>query len=152
VFVNLDVDEPGHSGYGRVASPVRTRPQPSREGDVPTTRSPQVGEQALVYERLIIIVDDNDQPVPIGEIGEIVVRPTVSGAIFSGYSNNTQATVDSRRNLWHHTGDLGRLNENGLVAFLDSNELLTYVDRKKDSRRRRGENALGTRHRPQAEL
>jgi crotonobetaine/carnitine-CoA ligase len=51
--------------------------------------------------------------------------------MFSGYWHNPEATVRAWRNLWHHTGDLGRL---------DADNYLTFVDRKKDSLRRRGEN------------
>jgi carnitine-CoA ligase len=77
------------------------------------------------------VVDDEDNPVPAGEVGEIVIRPKVPGAIFSGYWNDTERTLQGWRNLWHHTGDLGRLGADGL---------LTFVDRKKDAMRRKGEN------------
>jgi crotonobetaine/carnitine-CoA ligase len=77
------------------------------------------------------VVDDEDNPVPTGETGEIVIRPRVPGAIFSGYWNDAERNVECWRNLWHHTGDLGRL---------DSDGLLTFVDRKKDAMRRKGEN------------
>ncbi len=77
------------------------------------------------------VVDEEDNPVPPGEIGEIVIRPKVPGAIFSGYWNDAESTVECWRSLWHHTGDLGRLDAEGL---------LTFVDRKKDAMRRKGEN------------
>jgi crotonobetaine/carnitine-CoA ligase len=77
------------------------------------------------------IVDDDDNEVPPGQPGEIVVRPTESYRLFSGYWNNEPATVATFRNLWHHTGDQGRMDSDGYFWF---------VDRKKDSLRRRGEN------------
>jgi crotonobetaine/carnitine-CoA ligase len=77
------------------------------------------------------IVDDNDEAVPMEEFGEIVVRPKVPYATYSGYWKKPEATVDAWRNLWHHTGDFGRLSEDGTI---------TFVDRKKDVLRRRGEN------------
>ena len=77
------------------------------------------------------VVDEEDNPVPPGEVGEIVIRPKVPGAIFSGYWNDAERTVEGWRNLWHHTGDLGRLDVDGF---------LTFVDRKKDAMRRKGEN------------
>jgi crotonobetaine/carnitine-CoA ligase len=77
------------------------------------------------------IVDDDDREAPIGQIGEIVLRPKQPRVMFSGYWNNPQATVEAFRNLWHHTGDFGRLDEMGTLYF---------ADRKKDSMRRRGEN------------
>jgi crotonobetaine/carnitine-CoA ligase len=77
------------------------------------------------------LVDDGDREVPAGEIGEIVARPTGPNLMFSGYWRRPEATVDVLRNLWFHTGDLGRLDEDGFLYF---------VDRKKDYLRRRGEN------------
>ncbi|MBV9515845.1 MAG: AMP-binding protein, partial [Mycobacteriaceae bacterium] len=64
-----------------------------------------------------------------GEIGEIVCRPTVPHAMSLGYVDT--ATGVQRHPEWFHTGDLGRLDVDGE---------LTYVDRVKDSLRRRGEN------------
>jgi crotonobetaine/carnitine-CoA ligase len=77
------------------------------------------------------LVDDGDREVPLGEVGEIVVRPKGPDGMFRGYWKKAEATAAAWRNLWHHTGDSGRLDADGY---------LTFVDRKKDSLRRRGEN------------
>jgi crotonobetaine/carnitine-CoA ligase len=77
------------------------------------------------------LVDDDDVPVAVGEIGEIVCRPTRPNVMFSGYWRRPDETLAVLRNLWFHTGDLGRLDEDGFLYF---------VDRKKDYLRRRGEN------------
>jgi crotonobetaine/carnitine-CoA ligase len=77
------------------------------------------------------VLDDDDNEVGIGEVGEIAVRPRVPFGIMSGYYNMPEATAASYRNLWFHTGDYGRKDENGYFFF---------VDRKKDAIRRRGEN------------
>jgi crotonobetaine/carnitine-CoA ligase len=77
------------------------------------------------------LVDDEDIEVAPGQPGEIVVRPTEPYRLFSDYWNDPSATVRMFRNLWHHTGDMGRQDEDGYFWF---------VDRKKDSIRRRGEN------------
>jgi carnitine-CoA ligase len=77
------------------------------------------------------LVDDDDNEVAVGETGEIVCRPTAPNLMFAGYWNRPDATVDATRNLWFHTGDLGRLDDDGYLYF---------VDRKKDALRRRGEN------------
>ncbi len=79
----------------------------------------------------VAIVDNADHEVPLGEAGEIVVRPRVPNAMYSGYWRKPEATVATWSNLWHHTGDFGRLDADGFV---------TFVDRKKDVLRRRGEN------------
>jgi crotonobetaine/carnitine-CoA ligase len=51
--------------------------------------------------------------------------------MFSGYWGRPDATVEAFRDLWFHTGDLGRVDEDGFFFF---------ADRKKDYIRRRGEN------------
>ncbi|MCY3636134.1 MAG: AMP-binding protein [bacterium] len=77
------------------------------------------------------VVDDEDQPVPVGRSGEIVGRPRRPGVMFDGYWGQPEKTLEVTRNLWFHTGDIGRFDENGFLYF---------VDRKKDYIRRRGEN------------
>jgi len=77
------------------------------------------------------LLDDEDQPVPVGEVGEICVRPNEPFAMYSGYFNQPEETVKAWRNMWHHTGDLGRVDEDGELFF---------VDRKKDSIRHKGRN------------
>ena len=77
------------------------------------------------------LVDEHDCEVPVGEIGEIVVRPKKPNVMFSGYWNNPEATLKAWRNLWHHMGDNARMDADGNFYF---------VDRSKDVIRRRGEN------------
>jgi crotonobetaine/carnitine-CoA ligase len=63
--------------------------------------------------------------------GEIVARPNSPYAIMQGYWRQPEATLEAWRNLWFHTGDLGKFTETGELVF---------IDRVKDSMRRRGEN------------
>jgi crotonobetaine/carnitine-CoA ligase len=77
------------------------------------------------------LLDDGDREVPIGEVGEFSIRPEVPHAIFNGYFRNAEATVKAWSNLWYHTGDLGRRNEEGEFFF---------VDRKQDFIRFKGRN------------
>ena len=77
------------------------------------------------------IVDDNDLDVPAGTVGEIVLRTNYEWGAPLGYYKMPDATLESRRNLWFHTGDRG---------FFDADGFLNFVERKKDSIRRRGEN------------
>lgn len=77
------------------------------------------------------LVDDDDNILPVGEVGEVVCRPNYPDLMFSGYWGRPEATVKAFRNLWFHTGDLGRFDEDGFFYF---------EDRKKDYLRRRGEN------------
>jgi crotonobetaine/carnitine-CoA ligase len=77
------------------------------------------------------LVGDDDEEVPIGEVGEIVFRPRHRHRMFRGYWGRPEETLHTFRGLWYHTGDFGRLDKSGAVFF---------VDRKKDYLRRRGEN------------
>jgi carnitine-CoA ligase len=72
-----------------------------------------------------------DEPVAVGEIGELVIRPRVPFISSMGYFNMPDKTVEAWRNLWFHTGDALRRDEDGWFYF---------VDRFKDALRRRGEN------------
>jgi crotonobetaine/carnitine-CoA ligase len=93
----------------------------------------RVGSAGKVDTRYydVRVFDDDDRELPAGEVGEVVVRPMRSGAMFEGYWNNPEATQRQMRNCWFHTGDLGRFDADGYFYF---------VDRKKDYLRRRGEN------------
>ena len=77
------------------------------------------------------IVDENDEEVPAGTVGEVVVRSEEPWTIFTEYYKKAEATADAFRNLWFHTGDRGRLDADGHFHF---------ADRAKDAIRRRGEN------------
>ena len=55
----------------------------------------------------------------------------MAGALFSGYYKRPDDTVEAWKNLWFHTGDRGRMDEDGFLFF---------IDRLKDYIRRRGEN------------
>jgi crotonobetaine/carnitine-CoA ligase len=72
-----------------------------------------------------------DEEVPVGQVGELVVRPRVPFICSMGYFNMPDRTVEAWRNLWFHTGDALRRDEEGWYYF---------VDRFKDALRRRGEN------------
>lgn len=65
------------------------------------------------------IVDEEDHPLPPGEEGEIVVRPTRPNSFMRGYHNKPEETVDAWQNLWFHTGDIGYKDEDGYFYFVD---------------------------------
>jgi carnitine-CoA ligase len=67
----------------------------------------------------IKLLDDEDIEVPVGEVGEFCIRPTQPYVLFNGYFRNPEATVEAFRNLWYHTGDLGRRDEDGSYYFVD---------------------------------
>lgn len=77
------------------------------------------------------VVDDDDIELPAGTAGELVIRPLVPDSMMQGYWANPEATVQTWRNLWFHTGDVLSVDEDGWFRF---------IDRKKDALRRFGEN------------
>jgi carnitine-CoA ligase len=109
----------GTSETGMVARRVVDRSENVSSG--------KVGEE--LYD--VKIVDADEEPVAPGEAGEIVVRTKLPWTVTHGYFGAPDKTVEAFRNLWFHTGDLGRFDEEGNLCF---------VDRVADRIRRRGEN------------
>jgi long-chain acyl-CoA synthetase len=72
------------------------------------------GRPVVNYE--VRIVDDEDHDVPVGEVGEIIGR---SEAMMVGYWQMPEQTAKKLRNGWLHTGDLGRLDEDGYVYMVE---------------------------------
>ncbi|OEU68376.1 MAG: hypothetical protein BBJ57_10480 [Desulfobacterales bacterium PC51MH44] len=62
----------------------------------------------------IRLVDDYDHPVPAGQVGEITMKGPM---IFKGYWNLSADNEYTFRDGWHHTGDLGRFDEDGFLWF-----------------------------------
>jgi crotonobetaine/carnitine-CoA ligase len=77
------------------------------------------------------LVDADDREVPPGVPGEAIVRTHEPWLLMAGYWNNAAATTEAWRNQWLHSGDILMRDETGNLYF---------VDRLKDSIRRRGEN------------
>jgi long-chain acyl-CoA synthetase len=81
----------------------------------------QLGPVArIVNGSQIRLVDDKGLDVPHGEVGELLIR---GPNVFAGYWNDKQATADSLRGGWYHTGDLMRRGDG---------DDLWFVSRKKD--------------------
>jgi crotonobetaine/carnitine-CoA ligase len=78
----------------------------------------------------VILVDEKNQQVPNGEIGEIVVKPKLHGLLTPGYLGNPEATAELLRDGCLYTGDLARWDKGNGFQF---------VGRRKDAIRRRGE-------------
>jgi crotonobetaine/carnitine-CoA ligase len=77
------------------------------------------------------VVDDDDVEQPAGVAGELVLRADAPHAFASGYFHRAEETLRAWRNLWFHTGDR---------VVRDADGAFRFVDRLKDSIRRRGEN------------
>jgi crotonobetaine/carnitine-CoA ligase len=90
------------------------------------------GSTGRIHEDFEVqLVDENDMPVPLGQPGEIVLRSKRPYLMMQGYLDKPADTVRAWRNLWFHTGDIAKQDEEGYFYFLD---------RVKERIRRRGEN------------
>ena len=63
----------------------------------------------------IQLLDDDDRPVPTGQAGEIAVRGPM---VFNGYWGLDEENAYTFRNDWHHTGDMGRFDEDGYLWYV----------------------------------
>jgi crotonobetaine/carnitine-CoA ligase len=104
-----------------ISSPIVSEANPVKRGTCGRVRP---GVQ-------VRLVDDHDCEVPLGSVGEMVVRTERPWSMNSGYNDNPAATAKAWANGWFHTGDAFRQDEEGYFYF---------VDRMKDAIRRRGEN------------
>jgi crotonobetaine/carnitine-CoA ligase len=92
-------------------------------------KSGSVGQIRASFE--VKIFDDLDNDLLPGQVGEIVIRPKKPFIMFTGYYRMPEETLKDYRNLWFHTGDLGKVDSEGYFYF---------CGRKKESIRRGGEN------------
>jgi long-chain acyl-CoA synthetase len=101
-------------GYGlSETSPVACSNRPDRERKPGSIGVPVRGVEMQ-------IVDEDDNPLPTGEPGEVVIR---GHNIMKGYWKRPDATAEAMRGGWFHSGDIGRTDEDGYFYI---------VDRKKD--------------------
>lgn len=63
------------------------------------------------------VIDDDGNPLPLGEVGEIAVRGPMVMSGYWGRPEDTAATMDA--DGWLRTGDIGRIDETGYVAIVD---------------------------------
>ncbi len=108
----------GQTEMGPLATTLRPEDQLRKPGSA--------GKPALQVET--ILVDDDNNPVAVGQVGEIVHR---SPHVMLGYFKDEAKTLEAFRGGWFHSGDLGVMDEEGYI---------TVVDRKKDMIKSGGEN------------
>lgn len=116
-----DIDVYACWNMTETSTPIISPPNPDKPGTCGIARDGVIAR----------LVDDNDCEVPVGEVGELLLRTDAPWAMNSGYNKEPEATTRAWRNGWFHTGDAFRMDEDGDFFF---------VDRIKDAIRRRGEN------------
>jgi long-chain acyl-CoA synthetase len=105
---------PIYEGFGMTETTVSVsvnRPDHRKAGSIGL---PLEGVEMEIFD------DETDQPLPDGEIGELVIR---APNVMSGYLNKPEDTAEAMRGGWFHSGDLARRDEDGFFYI---------VDRKKD--------------------
>ena len=101
---------------------------PASKGVIPVGVTPEHFDKLQSSFCEVRLVDDDDNEVPVGEVGEMSLR---SATLFSGYWGAEQTNQHDFRNGWFHMGDLFRRQPDGT---------LSYVDRKKYMIKSGGEN------------
>ena len=103
--------------YGQTeASPVITLLGPEHH----TTSGPYAGKLTAAGKAVagidLAILDEQDRPLPVGEVGEVCIR---GDNVMLGYWNRPGMTEEALRGGWLHTGDGGRLDEDGVLFIVD---------------------------------
>lgn len=104
------------------------------ECGIPVTEDPPDGNwMGQPRESLfkVTTLNEHDETVPLGETGELAIRPEVPGIILREYLGKPQKLAEDTSNLWMHTDDLGIKHQDQHFVF---------VDRIGNIIRRRGEN------------
>jgi fatty-acyl-CoA synthase len=110
-------------GLGEVTGNITVLPREmhSADDDDPDANVGSCGRPRTGME--IAILDAELGPLAPGEVGEICVR---GPAVFHGYHDNPEATAKALRGGWFHTGDLGKLDERGLL-YITGRESDMYI-------------------------
>lgn len=101
-------------GLGEVTGCITVLPREAHSADDndPNANIGSCGRPRTGME--VAVLDEQLQPLPTGEIGEICCR---GPAVFAGYHDNEEATRKALRGGWFHTGDLGKLDERGFLTI-----------------------------------
>jgi crotonobetaine/carnitine-CoA ligase len=96
-------------------------------------RWPSLGRPA--EDRTVAVLDESGAPLEPGEPGELCIYGEPGSSLMLGYWNRPEALEDAYHDGWYHTGDIGTMDHDGYIYF---------VDRKKDVIKRSGENVSAT--------
>jgi long-chain acyl-CoA synthetase len=106
-----------YQAYGQTeASPVITVMGPEYHVTAGPKAGKLKGAGRVVAGIDLAILDDDDREVPVGEVGEICIR---GDNVMLGYWNLPETTKETLRGGWLHTGDGGRLDDEGMLFIVD---------------------------------
>jgi len=102
------IDESASGVYVIAATPFRD------DGSLATERLSSAGRPTPLTT--VAVMDDEGHLLGRGERGEIVIRGSL---VMAGYYKNPQASAEAARYGWHHTGDIGYLDDDGYLFIVD---------------------------------
>jgi acyl-CoA synthetase (AMP-forming)/AMP-acid ligase II len=104
----------GQSEAPMMVSTMAPRDHLNADGSVARDRLSSAGRPAPLVT--VAIMGEDGTMLPPGERGEIVVR---SSLVMAGYYRNPEATAEVSARGWHHTGDIGYLDDQGFLFIVD---------------------------------
>ncbi len=108
-------------GYGLTEASPLTHMNPPAEALI---REESVGPPVSDEAQRIVDVETGEREMPVGEAGELILR---GPHIMKGYWNAPEATAEALRDGWLHTGDIGRVDEQGYLYLMDrKKEMIKY--------------------------
>ncbi len=114
------------SAYGMTEThTIDVVPYGFAEGDLDLLAEPVFCGIPVPGTDIAVVEFGTQDPVPLGQVGEIIVR---SPSVTDGYWRNPDATAEQLVDGWIHTGDNGRIDEDGYLHYLGREKEMIKVN------------------------